>query len=46
MSEIDRKLFDKVREWVKFAEEDFHLAGYGLTMKSSCPYRCETEYAK
>jgi hypothetical protein len=27
MSEIDRKVFAKVLEWIKYADEDFHCRG-------------------
>ena len=33
------EIIDKVKQWIKLAKDDINLAEFGLTMKSSCPYK-------
>jgi len=39
MSALDKKIAQRVQEWLDYADEDLRLARYALTMSSSCPHR-------
>jgi HEPN domain-containing protein len=36
----------KVGQWLDYAEEDFRLAQYALTLSSGCPYRLIAYHAQ
>ena len=46
MSGTEDVLFRRVREWVRYADEDLRLARHGLTLTSGCPYRLIAYHAQ
>lgn len=39
-------LLRKVRDWIRYADEDLRLARHGLTLTSGCPYRLIAYHAQ
>jgi HEPN domain-containing protein len=46
MSDIDKKIAQRVKEWLDYADEDLRLARHALTLSSSCPYRLIAYHAQ
>ncbi len=46
MSASDRDILNKVRQWLRYGDEDLLLARHGLTLKSSAPYRLISYHAQ
>lgn len=46
MREPNQEVFQKVSQWLNYADEDLHLAKHGLIMESSCPYRLIAYHAQ
>ena len=46
MSAPSRAVLKKVREWIKYADDDLLFARHGLTIKSGSPYRLVAFHAQ
>ncbi|MBN1613630.1 MAG: HEPN domain-containing protein [Deltaproteobacteria bacterium] len=46
MSDLDREILKKVRQWFAYAREDLSLARHGLTIAEGVPYRLIAYHAQ
>jgi len=46
MSDHDKEVLQKVKQWLSYADEDLRLAQHGLTITSGCPYRLIAYHAQ
>lgn len=46
MRDFNQEVLQKVKKWLIYADEDLHLAQYGLTLTEGCPYRLIAYHAQ
>ena len=46
MSVSDQEILEKVRQWLKFGDEDLSLASHGLKLESNTPFRLIAYHAQ